>query len=71
MTGIFKLKDYEKEVKKCPFCGHKVEVVKIQSGMGMIAVRCLNPHCGADIMFDNCEYNPAKAVLRFNRRESV
>lgn len=70
MRAVFKLQEYERETKRCPFCGSPVEVVKIQAGIGMIAIRCLNPDCGADIIFDKCEYNPLKTILRFNRRES-
>lgn len=70
MRAVFRVKEYEKETRECPFCGSAVEVVKVQAGIGMIVIRCLNPECGADIMFDNCEYDPAKSILRFNRRES-
>lgn len=42
----------QENLKTCPFCGSKVEVVKGKGAFPVIAIRCLNDKCGADIMFN-------------------
>lgn len=55
-------------LKTCPFCGSKVEVVKGKGAFPIIAIRCLNDKCGADIMFSQCETDVDGAIERFNQR---
>lgn len=52
-------------LKTCPFCGAPAEVV---DGIVAIAIRCLNPECGADIMFYRCEHNVEDTIEHYNRR---
>ena len=58
----------QENLKTCPFCGSKVEVVKGKGAFPIIAIRCLNDKCGADIMFNKCETDLDGAIKRFNQR---
>lgn len=58
----------QENLKTCPFCGSKVEVVKGKGAFPVIAIRCLNDKCGADIMFNQCETDVDGAIERFNQR---
>ena len=39
----------QESLKACPFCGSKVEAVKGKGVLPIVAIRCLNDKCGADI----------------------
>lgn len=58
----------QENLKTCPFCGSKVEVVKGKGAFPVIAIRCLNDKCGADIMFNQRETDVDGAIERFNQR---
>lgn len=58
----------QENLKTCPFCGSKVEVVKGKGAFPIIAISCLNDKCGADIMFSQCETDVDGAIERFNQR---
>lgn len=58
----------QESLKACPFCGSKVEAVKGKGVLPIVAIRCLNDKCGADIMFNKCETDLDEAIERFNQR---
>lgn len=54
------------KVKKCPFCGSKIVVIK--TPIGVFFFKCRK--CGCIVSFDDDQYDghPERAIEAFNRR---
>ena len=52
------------ELKPCPFCGWDARYEPNYGGTGIVAVLCLNPTCGAEVMGSGKEH----AIELWNRR---
>lgn len=56
------------ELKPCPFCGGNVKMIR-GFVKGTNTIVCLNPDCGADVMFFGAEKDKAKFIKRWNTRK--
>ena len=56
------------ELKPCPFCGHNVRMIKGWV-KGTNTIVCMNPDCGADVMFFGADKNESLFIKRWNSRK--
>ena len=55
-----------KELKNCPFCGGKAEIIIFNYEYGTVTVRCTNEDC--DITMGKAFFTDEEAINHWNRR---
>ncbi|MCD8201963.1 MAG: Lar family restriction alleviation protein [Clostridia bacterium] len=55
------------ETKSCPFCEGET---RIEKGVQMFAVQCLNAKCGANTIFVGKEFDPWQLAVAWRKRTS-
>lgn len=61
------------ELKNCPFCGAKVEIIRpypLMKALKLVRFVCTNPNCKAKVEFDNirADYDEEAAREMWNGR---
>ena len=54
------------ELKSCPFCGGKAEIIMFNTEDGMVTVGCTNEEC--DITMGKAFFTDEEAIRHWNRR---
>lgn len=55
-----------KELKPCPFCGGKAEIIIFSAEYGTVTVGCTNEEC--DITMGKAFFTDEEAIRHWNRR---
>lgn len=55
-----------KELKPCPFCGGKAEIIIFSTKYGTVTVGCINEEC--DIPMGKAFFSDEEAIQHWNRR---